>query len=75
MRAAALDQGDVGKSALAQAVAETGGKLETRRSAADDDDSMPMMVAGRRHEIRKPLLARARRLKDEPEFVLQFRRL
>ena len=58
MRAAALDQRDIGQSAFAQPVAKTGDKLETRRSAANDDDPVQMMVAGRpRHEIQKLLLA------------------
>ena len=54
MRAAALDQRDIGKFALAKPIAETGDKLETRRSAANDDDSVQMMSLGGGHEIRKP---------------------
>ena len=34
MGSAALDQGNIGKPALAKPVAETGNELETRRSAA-----------------------------------------
>ena len=64
MRAAALDQRDVSQAALTEPVAETGGKLEPRRAAADDDDAMRMMVAGRwRHEIRSPLPLRSRRIR------------
>ena len=52
MRAAALDQRDIGEASLAQPVAETGDKLETRRSAANDDDPVRMAVPMRRgHEI------------------------
>ena len=55
MGAAALDQGDVGQVPLAEPIAEAADKLEARRSAADDHDSMRLIVAGqRRHEIRSP---------------------
>jgi hypothetical protein len=46
--AAALDQGDVGEAALAESIAEPGDELETRRSAADNDDSMQVSFAWRR---------------------------
>ena len=55
MRAAALNEGDVGQAPLAEPIAETGDKLKARRAAADDDDSMRRIVAGlRRHENPKP---------------------
>ena len=57
MRAAALDEGDVGQAALAEPVAELSGKLKARRSAADDNDSMRMLVVGRHsHDSRSPAL-------------------
>jgi hypothetical protein len=45
VRAAALDQGDVGQAALTELVAKTRDELEPRRAAADNDDSMRMSFA------------------------------
>lgn len=57
MRAAALDERDIGQAPLAEPIAEMGDKLEARRSAADNDDSMPMPVVGRHsHDSRSPAL-------------------
>jgi hypothetical protein len=64
MRAVALDEGDVGKFALAQAIAETGDELEAGRSAAADNDSM--VIARRRHRIRNASRRASARSKGEP---------
>ena len=68
-RAAALDERDVGQAALAEPIAETGDELEARGSAADDRDSMLLIVAGRRrHEIRSPLPLRGRAFERREPF-------
>src|SRR5271163_4841283 len=57
MRAAALDERDIGQAPLAEPIAEMGDKLEARGSAADNDNSVPMGVVGRRsHDNRSPAL-------------------
>ena len=70
MRAAALDERDIGEPALAQPVAEMGDELEARGSAADDDDSVRMLVARRRHEVRSPLLLSARAFEERARLAL-----
>jgi hypothetical protein len=45
IRAAALDQRDIGQFALSKPIAEMGDKVETRNSAADRGDLVGRMVA------------------------------
>ena len=54
MGARSLDQRDVGAAACPSVSPSRVTSSRPAGAAADDDNAAPMMVAGRRHEIRSP---------------------